>query len=100
MDNTTFNSRFQKAFVAAMSSNGVPEEATIAFMETGDNDEFYESKYREYYTTLADCYNAWSDGIQFERARIIKICEELGKQGLNGQYCADEIQKQKIEGNI
>jgi hypothetical protein len=89
--------KFQQAFIAAIGRNGIPEEAAQAFMENGDDDEFYAGKYGEYYTTLQDCYNVWRDANLFMRDRCYGICENIGTEG-DGQNCADEISRIKIDG--
>jgi hypothetical protein len=96
MDNTTIQSKFQLAFIAAMDNNGIPTEATTAFMESGDDDAFYAGKYGEYYTTLQDCYNVWRDANIFMRDRCYLICENIGTDG-DGQNCADEISRMQID---
>jgi hypothetical protein len=89
--------KFQQAFIKAIGRNGIPEEAAQAFMENGDDDEFYAGKYGEYYTTLQDCYNVWRDANLFMRDRCYGICENIGTEG-DGQNCADEINRIKIDG--
>ena len=89
--------KFQKAFITAIANCGIPEEAAQAFMENGDDDEFYAGKYGEYYTTLKDCYNVWRDANLFMRDRCYGICENIGTEG-DGQNCADEINRIKIDG--
>lgn len=93
--------KFQKAFIAAMDSCGIPDEAAIAFIETNENgdDGFCDGRYGEYYTTLADCYSVWCDAIKFERDRCYLICENIGTEG-DGQNCADEINRMKIDETI
>lgn len=96
MNDTTLQSRFQQAFIAAMENNKIPIAATTAFMETGDDDSFYAGRYGEYYTTLQDCYNVWRDANIFMRDRCYLICENIGTEG-DGQNCADEISRIKID---
>ena len=92
----TQQEKFQRTFIAAMDNIAIPIEATQAFMENGNDDEFYSGKHGEYYTTLKDCYNVWRDAIRFERDRCYLICENIGTDG-DGQNCADEINRMKID---
>ena len=79
----------EKAFIAAMANNAIPEQATAEFLRTTD-EAFNDGKYWEFYTLLADCRGVWRAAIEFERLRCYAICENIGTEG-DGQNCADEI---------
>ncbi len=69
----------EKAFVTSIANSaGVPEEATIEYLLSSDDDNFYENSiYREWYSLLADCHGVWSDAIQF--AKNQKLASEISK---------------------
>lgn len=80
----------QLAFVEAMESVGdIPEKATINFLT---NDE-HDGKFGGHYTTLADCWLVFNYGVAHERARCLSICEDVGDDGLDAHYAADEISR-------
>lgn len=93
-----FNNRYfslndnQKAFADAIDSiGGIPVEATIEFMIMESDDFYRNSKYREHYSQLEDCWQIFQFATTRERKRCISICDKLGDDGLDGHYCADAI---------
>jgi hypothetical protein len=84
----------ENAFVEAMSFYAdIMTEATTEFLIMEDDDFSKNSKHSSWYTQLADSYNIFYSAIAFERKRCINICEQMGDEGLDGHYCADEIAK-------
>jgi hypothetical protein len=67
----------QKAFVKSIANSaGVPEEATIEYLLSSDDDNFYENSiYCEWYSLLADCHGVWRDAIQFSKNQ--KLASEI-----------------------
>lgn len=80
----------QLAFVEAMKIiGGIPEKATINFITHDD----YDGRFNGHYTTLADCLSVFEYAIEYERKRCMSICEDMGDDGLDAHYAADEISR-------
>jgi hypothetical protein len=89
------------AFIDAIQNiGGMPEKLIIKFLKE-DSDEFlnstFEGEYSDHYTTIADCWSVFRDAIEYERKRCQSICEGAGDDGLDGHYCADEINRGEHE---
>ena len=58
----------EKAFARAADSNGgFPDEAVIAFLLSEDDDEFYDGKYGDYYSSLQDMSNVFWSALEYAR---------------------------------
>jgi hypothetical protein len=58
----------EKAFARAVDSNGgFPDEAVIAFLLSEDDDEFYDGKYGDYYSSLQDMSNVFWSALEYAR---------------------------------
>jgi hypothetical protein len=92
MNNYDLLNANQKAFIEAIDSiGGIPVEAVIEFLIMESDDFYRNSKYREHYTQLEDCWQVFQFAITHEKRRCISICDKLGDDGLDGHYCADVI---------